>query len=201
LADCVIKERLSNRDGASFKIYHALKSPIYDKYGLKGETLKLAYIPVSWSFCILRAQSEAERKTWMTNIQQQIDVAVVSGDKGHFEGFSPSEDEDDMKTTPSLPLEPTELAEGLFVVAEGEKSLSSDPSLHVNKVSKALEKKLTKSLDDLRKELNLRMVNMEKKILLDYKTNLEASRGLTIRIQWVHLAVFAALLIISKFIW
>eukprot|EP01119_Soliformovum_irregulare_P013605 TRINITY_DN3640_c0_g1_i1.p1 TRINITY_DN3640_c0_g1~~TRINITY_DN3640_c0_g1_i1.p1 ORF type:complete len:731 (+),score=236.41 TRINITY_DN3640_c0_g1_i1:64-2256(+) len=197
LSDCMVKERLSNRDGASFKIYHALKSPIYDKYGLKGETLKLAYIPVSWSFCILRAASEAERKMWMTNIQQQIDLVATEDPMKHLDGFSPDEDAFFEAKPISDPI--VELAENIFVPAD--KSISSDPVIHVNKLSKSIEKKMTTSLDELKKELDLRMVNMERRILLNYKSNSQASQGMTIKVQYWHIAVLVVLFVVSKFIW
>ena len=50
LADCKVKERPTNRDGFSFKIYHLMHYPIYHKYGLKGETLKAAMIPGNFGY-------------------------------------------------------------------------------------------------------------------------------------------------------
>lgn len=75
LADCEVKERPTNKDGFSFKIYHLLHYPIYHKYGLKGETLKLAMLPVSWNYCIFRVTSEQERRSWMEAISTQIEYA------------------------------------------------------------------------------------------------------------------------------
>ena len=45
LADCKVQNRPTNKEGFCFKIYHTLHYPIYHKYGLKGETLKMASLP------------------------------------------------------------------------------------------------------------------------------------------------------------
>jgi len=73
LADCKIERRPPNKDGYSFKIYHLLRYSIYHKYGLRGETLKLASLPVSWNYCLLRVSSEQECNSWIDAISTQIE--------------------------------------------------------------------------------------------------------------------------------
>jgi len=104
LADCKVKERYTNKDGFSFKIYHLMHYPIYHKYGLKGETLKFAMLPVSWNYCILRVSSEQERKCWMDAIEEQINYANahygserVLSDSERPDHDSEAEEEEDKK--------------------------------------------------------------------------------------------------------
>jgi len=75
LADCHIRTRPTHKDGFSFKIWHMMNYPIYHKYGLKGESLKMAKVPVGYNYCILRVTSEQERKAWMDAIEGQIEYA------------------------------------------------------------------------------------------------------------------------------
>eukprot|EP01116_Phalansterium_solitarium_P021643 TRINITY_DN680_c1_g1_i1.p1 TRINITY_DN680_c1_g1~~TRINITY_DN680_c1_g1_i1.p1 ORF type:complete len:950 (-),score=407.06 TRINITY_DN680_c1_g1_i1:787-3636(-) len=78
LSDCKVKLRKSGKsgkDGFQLKIYHLLHYPIYHRKGLQGETLKLAMIPVSWNYCLLKCASEEDRTEWMNLINQQIAYA------------------------------------------------------------------------------------------------------------------------------
>jgi len=72
LQGCEVSIRPSKKDGACFKIWHLLQYNIYSKQGLKGETLKSAFIPVGADYMILRVNTEADRAKWMKALQSAI---------------------------------------------------------------------------------------------------------------------------------
>jgi len=185
LGDCKVLERPTHKDGFSFKIYHLLHYPIYHKYGLRGETLKFAMLPVSWNYCILRVSSETERKNWMDNINAQIEYANMNGyrdpafksvtrpDIFQDELFSDSEDEqreiEDSETgSEKHPLKSPvarELAEDLFQKNEEmRKNLMDGLSVQQKNTVKSLQRRTIKTMEEWKKELDSRISNSEKNL-------------------------------------
>jgi hypothetical protein len=76
LADCIVEERPTSMEGFSFKITNTLSYPIYEKKGLKGESIKMASVPMGWTQAILLVGSEGERRMWMNAVQEQINWAT-----------------------------------------------------------------------------------------------------------------------------
>jgi len=220
LADCTVKERPTNKDGFSFKIYHLLHYPIYHKYGLKGETLKMAMIPVSWNYCILRVSSEQDRKTWMTNINQQIEYAnLAEASKGQMHrvdsfdmSISPSEDDEKKEdTSPPIEaansnLEAREAAEDMFVMdkahEEFQRNLLDGLGVQQKTNIKSIQKTTLRCVEEWKNELDSRIFAVEKKIINTInKNNSAASSNDQISLKyWQLVLLILACIIVAKFI-
>lgn len=158
--------------------------------------LKTAMLPVSWDYCILRVSSERERKYWMDSINEQIQLLQSEVEEKPEKNvpilLSSDEDEefiiktDPVVTTSSVynnlekSLEGRELAENLFTT----ESIPTD-SL------KQFQEKAIKMNEELKSELNLRVLNMERRIfrVLDEKLKVENKLSLT------HFQLFALIII------
>jgi len=190
LADCEVKERPTNKDGFSFKLYHLLHYPIYHKYGLRGETIRTAMLPVSWNYCIVRVSSEQERKSWMDAINAQIDYANTLqetrasarvehpvNDSYDMEVLSEDEEEKEKPESTVIPPmhEPStvELADDLFQRNNEvfQKNLLDGLSDSQNRTSKSIQKKTLKSMEEWKKEVDVRLVNMERRLTNTIKQN------------------------------
>lgn len=81
LADCRIKPRHTTKDGHSFKIYHRLRYPIYQKFDLQGKRIKSAMLPLSSSYVIMLVASLQEQEYWMRAINEQIEYATAMSNR------------------------------------------------------------------------------------------------------------------------
>jgi len=204
LADCKVKERPTNKDGFSFKIYHLLHYPIYHKYGLKGEMLKMAMIPVSWNYCILRVTSEQDRRLWMSNIEQQVEYANATEASTkhpvmHSFDLSPLEDEGYIEKKGGS-LETMEAAEEMFAMEKANEELQRNllNGLGIQQKSnvKELQKKTLKSVEEWKNDMNLRMIGMEKKILLTINKNSQNQEPKGLVLSYWQLAVLLILCVL-----
>ncbi|PRP87247.1 oxysterol-binding protein-related protein 8-like [Planoprotostelium fungivorum] len=82
LNECAIEQKVVDKKGFCFMLYHPHKKTIYSDKGLKGETLKSAKFPGNSSECIIRASDEGDGQLWMDLIQKAIqssnDVAMTT---------------------------------------------------------------------------------------------------------------------------
>ncbi len=136
---------------------------------------------MSWSYCILRVNSENERKTWMDAIATQIEFANYVNQQQQnnptpssknalmsIDPFSSSEDEEDVKqVSPVASAAQTQHeVDDLFLRSEELQSkLMSGLSLQQQTNVKAIQKKTMKIMDEWKKELDTKIETMEKRIL------------------------------------
>eukprot|EP01118_Nematostelium_gracile_P019133 TRINITY_DN874_c0_g1_i1.p1 TRINITY_DN874_c0_g1~~TRINITY_DN874_c0_g1_i1.p1 ORF type:complete len:733 (+),score=187.36 TRINITY_DN874_c0_g1_i1:91-2289(+) len=172
LQDCKIKMRDSNKDSYSFKIYHVTKMPIYHKFGLRGETLKMAMIPgkmVSWNYCILRVANEQDRKIWITNINQQIEYANTHQptqihstlDSYYREGYDYSDEDVQFEKAAEF----DEVDEIDSTNESFQRSLMESLLEQQKSAVKSVHKRTLKEMEEWKREIDLKLVAMEKKII------------------------------------
>jgi len=199
LSDCRVSERVTEKDGFSFKIEHLLHYPIYHKYGLRGETLKMAMLPVSWNYCILRVLSEQERKAWIDAINDQIhyanvhDIAAATPDinVNDVDQKQLSEDEkDDPVVTDEEPLAKQEVAEDLFQKDDVASAISQKAIENINEQT-------LKTVDEWRSEVSGRLSKMEKKIMQTLEQKSEANQ-LTVS-WWMLIVLLLVGIVIGRF--
>jgi len=224
LADCKVKERLSTKDGYSFKIYHLLHYPIYHKYGLRGETLKLAMLPVSWNYCIVRVNTKEERKAWIDNINQQIgwanehdraSLAVMKDDDFYdMEEDDKDEDEDERvfsspdpekekpleEGTDIMPVPPPlvsrELSEDMFMKQESfHRNLVGDLNVQQKAVIKSIQQKTLQAVEQWKKEMDMRLMAMEKRLTTSVQTQTKPSQKVALSYLQLFIVIVLCLVI------
>eukprot|EP00027_Filamoeba_sp_ATCC50430_P009187 CAMPEP_0168561338 /NCGR_PEP_ID=MMETSP0413-20121227/11542_1 /TAXON_ID=136452 /ORGANISM="Filamoeba nolandi, Strain NC-AS-23-1" /LENGTH=767 /DNA_ID=CAMNT_0008592703 /DNA_START=91 /DNA_END=2394 /DNA_ORIENTATION=- len=202
LADCEIRTRQTNKDGFSFKIYHVLHYPIYHKYGLRGETLKMAKLPVSWDYCILRVSSEHERNAWMEAISSQIEYAntfLSKHPESNFDDMLIDTEYDD--GTRKYQTE-RDFADDLYHRNEElSKNLISGLADQNKDISDVLQKKTTKKLELWKKDVDLKLAQMEKKVITTiYEAQKNQPQG-TLHLSYFQLFVVLVLcFVLGKFL-
>jgi len=205
LADCTIKERHPTKDGYSFKIYHLRHYPIYHRYGLRGETLKLALIPVSSNYCIVQVGSNQQRLAWIKAINEQIlyanDHQRLLTDEEEEDGefdqvFSSPEPEKDKLNTIDSEIPSKELSDSLFFVKHEtlHRNLMESLNSKQDGVIKKLQSKTSKQMEQWKKELDLRIMGMEKRILASISQN--NTKQTVPKIQLSYLNFFVVLLFV-----
>jgi len=235
LADCKVKERTPSKDGYSFKIFHLLHYPIYHKYGLKGETIKLAMIPVSWSQCILRATNASERKQWVEGINEQI-IHANEHDRSlppEMKDFEPAQnlseeeeeeeaedieehdrifsspepeqhedtpEKDKIETDARVP-NPKELADELFFVKHENlhRSLMEGMNTQHDSSIKKLQTKTLKQMEQWKKELDMRLMGMEKRMNQSL-ANKDTKVSRTVQLKyWQLIVIIIVAILIGRF--
>eukprot|EP01114_Cavostelium_apophysatum_P019741 TRINITY_DN6443_c0_g1_i3.p1 TRINITY_DN6443_c0_g1~~TRINITY_DN6443_c0_g1_i3.p1 ORF type:complete len:758 (+),score=220.97 TRINITY_DN6443_c0_g1_i3:191-2464(+) len=223
LAGCEVKYRPTNKDGFSFKIHHLLHYPIYHKYGLKGETLRMAMLPVSWNYCILRVSSEHDRKSWMESIATQIEYAnSVETSKnlvneGSFDSPTDNSDDDlhgvhqpivddsgldDVGFASPTPLHPRGSTDDSSFV--NPKGFIEEFQMQQKNSAKSYQRKTMRLMDEWKKELDLKLVNLERRLVTEVKkagAPAEVPKGRAIRLSLIQLFVVVFVCImIGKYI-
>ncbi|PRP77945.1 oxysterol binding family protein, member 7 [Planoprotostelium fungivorum] len=194
LADCHIRTRPTHKDGFSFKIWHSMNYPIYNKYGLKGETLKMAKLPVGYNYCILRVGSEQERKAWMDAIEAQIDYANTydpnPGRGALLEDVVDSEEDvvDRRETMEELNAKNEEFQRALL------DGLSNQQRTN----SQNIQSQTIQQMQNWKMEVDTKLVNMEKRIMASISGGKDDGR---VKLSYVQLFVVLMLaFLIARFV-
>jgi len=153
LKGCLVQIRPSKKPGFCFKIFNVMKYSIYSKQGLKGETIKKAFLPVSSDYVLLRVADENKRNEWIKLITATIPDykrnADLTANKPSMvnlgvHGESDSESEDDSGLTSEdedsdfgAPKTST-----IKAVQEAEKNILE----HVNKMEQVITNKIKGSI-------------------------------------------------------
>eukprot|EP01117_Protostelium_nocturnum_P006323 TRINITY_DN2282_c0_g1_i2.p1 TRINITY_DN2282_c0_g1~~TRINITY_DN2282_c0_g1_i2.p1 ORF type:complete len:716 (-),score=260.67 TRINITY_DN2282_c0_g1_i2:118-2265(-) len=197
LAECHVRTRPTHKDGFSFKIWHNKNYPIYHKYGLKGETLKMAKVPVGWNYCILRVTSESERKAWMDAIEAQVEYAntydPTPGRGLLIEDVEEDEDSNEQQRR--------ETAEDLVVKNEEFQRILMEGISNQQKTnSQEMQSKTMQTMEEWKKEVDSKLVNMEKRIMSSI-TNKSGKEDSKLRLNYFQLVgIIVICFLIARFL-
>jgi len=180
----------------------------------------MAMIPVSWNYCILRVSSEQDRRSWMTNIEHQIEYSNAKEhtllQRADSFDLSPSDDEvhEEEKGFPvsenkeSPPLETLEAAEEMFYEKvpdsddhgdDLQRNLLNELAVQQKNTIKTMEKKTMKSMEEWKKELEGRLINMEKKLTISIGKSITQTQSGKLNLSyWQLTAIILLCIVIGK---
>mmetsp|Transcript_21636 Transcript_21636/g.30256 ORF Transcript_21636/g.30256 Transcript_21636/m.30256 type:complete len:377 (-) Transcript_21636:31-1161(-) len=193
LVNCDITEKGSNQNGCTFKLTNKMHQCIYVRAGFTEKSIKFTtnMVPtVNWTYCVFRVLTPQQRTDWINAISTQIHfanthsltkhetaVALTSSQAdetlNNNNNVEPLEiDDEEMEETDEIlgmnrgrEVISRELAENLFQQNEAlHKTLMDGLYENQRDVVKALHEEQIRSAEQLTKDINSKVAEMQNKI-------------------------------------